>query len=59
MTFTVYRRLTLAGRRWFWRLRADNNEIIASGEGYVNRRDCLHAVELVQASYAAFVEVKE
>lgn len=31
-----------------WRLRAGNNEIIANGEGYVSKRDCLHCVELVR-----------
>ena len=34
---------------WRWRLRANNNEIIATaGEGYVNRSDCIHGIELVQ-----------
>jgi uncharacterized protein YegP (UPF0339 family) len=34
---------------WRWRLRANNNEIIvASGEGYVKRTDCIHGLELVQ-----------
>ncbi|MEE9237166.1 MAG: YegP family protein [Thermoplasmata archaeon] len=32
-----------------WRLRADNYQIIASGEGYVNRSDCLHCIDLVKA----------
>ena len=32
-----------------WRLRADNNEIIAdSGEGYVDKSDCLHGIDLVK-----------
>ncbi|GAI67558.1 unnamed protein product [marine sediment metagenome] len=32
-----------------WRLRADNNEIISdSGEGYVNKSDCRHGIELVK-----------
>jgi uncharacterized protein YegP (UPF0339 family) len=38
-----------------WRLRADNNEIIAdSSEGYVNKSDCKHGIELVkqQSPYA-------
>jgi len=33
---------------WRWRLRANNNEIIASGEGYKNKKDCLHAVDLIR-----------
>ena len=32
-----------------WRLRANNNEIIAdSAEGYVAKRDCEHGLELVK-----------
>lgn len=34
---------------WRWRLRADNGEIIAdSAEGYVNKSDCKHGVDLVK-----------
>lgn len=32
-----------------WRLRANNFRIIAtSGEGYINKSDCLHAIQLVK-----------
>jgi uncharacterized protein len=31
-----------------WRFRADNNEVVASGEGYSSRDDCEHAVELIK-----------
>lgn len=32
-----------------WRLRADNNEIIAnSGEGYTQKSDCKHGIQLVK-----------
>jgi uncharacterized protein YegP (UPF0339 family) len=35
---------------WRWRLRANNHEIIAtSGEGYKNKQDCLHAIDLVRS----------
>jgi len=38
-------------RQWRWRLLAANNRIIAnSGEGYVNKTDCLAAINLVKAS---------
>lgn len=50
MRFQVYSRLTLFGRRWYWRLRAANHEIIAQGEGYVNRLDCVKAVNLVRST---------
>jgi uncharacterized protein YegP (UPF0339 family) len=43
MQFELYQR----GSLWYWRLRAANNEIIAQGEGYVNRSDAQHAVGLV------------
>ena len=38
-----------------WRFRANNGKIIAdSGEGYRDRHDCEHGIELIktQASYA-------
>ena len=32
-----------------WRLQAENNEIIAdSAEGYVNKADCEHGIQLVR-----------
>ena len=41
---------------WRWRLRAANNEPIAtSGEGYRNKADCLHGVNLVKGSANAQV----
>lgn len=57
MKFQLYR--SRWGRQWRWRLRADNNRIIAvSGEGYHNRADAETAIELVQASSIAVVEEK-
>ena len=41
---------------WRWRLVAGNNEVIASGEGYRDKKDCLHAIELVKDSKDAGVE---
>lgn len=36
---------------WRWNLKAANNRIIAdSGEGYVNRADCINGVALVMAT---------
>lgn len=34
--------------RWRWRLVAGNNETVASGEGYHNKADCLHAIDLLK-----------
>jgi uncharacterized protein YegP (UPF0339 family) len=36
---------------WRWNLKANNGEIIAdSGEGYKNKGDCEHGIELVKAA---------
>ena len=46
-----------AAGEWRWRLIAGNEQIIAnSGEGYRDKRDCLHAIELVKDSLDARVE---
>ena len=39
---------------WRWRFKAANGFMIAvSSEGYVNKSDCLHSVNLVQSSAVA------
>jgi len=35
---------------WRWRFRAANHEIVASGEAYYNKADCLNAIHLVATS---------
>ena len=41
---------------WRWRLIAKNGKKIAtSGEGYKNKADCAHAIDLVKASAEASV----
>lgn len=36
-----------------WKLLADNNQVIAtSGEGYVAKSDCKHAIEIIQSAAA-------
>lgn len=40
-----------------WRLKADNGQVIAdSGEGYVNKSDAKHGIDLVKQSSSADVE---
>lgn len=40
--------------QWRWTLYALNNKKIAnSGEGYINKADCLHAISLVKGSASA------
>ncbi len=58
MHFELYRQLTLAGKKWAWRLRAANGEIIARGESYSRRIDAVEAIEKVQASSIAEIEEK-
>jgi len=37
------------GGEFRWRFQADNNKIVAdSGEGYNNKKDCLHGIEIVK-----------
>ncbi|MDO9472986.1 MAG: DUF1508 domain-containing protein [Caulobacter sp.] len=46
--FLVYRDVQ---NYWRWTLYAHNNRKIAnSGEGYVNRADCIHGIHLVAGS---------
>lgn len=42
-------------KNWYWHLKAANNQIIAHGEGYQNKADCLHAISLVKQSYSAAI----
>lgn len=52
MKFEMYQQksgLQLNGQ-WRWRLRGTNGEPIASGESYVNKEDCIHAVNLVMST---------
>jgi uncharacterized protein YegP (UPF0339 family) len=43
--FEIYRD---ADDEYRWRFRADNNEVVASGEGYLSRDDCEHAVQMIK-----------
>jgi uncharacterized protein YegP (UPF0339 family) len=36
------------GGEYRWRFRADNGEVVASGEGYLSKDDCEHAVRLMK-----------
>lgn len=50
-----YRIYQDAQRYWRWQLKAANHEIIASGEAYYNKSDCLAAIGLVKNSKDATV----
>jgi len=44
--FVVYKD---RGGEFRWRFQADNNKIVAdSGEGYINKSDCLRGIEIVK-----------
>lgn len=43
MQYELYK----SGAYWYWRLRASNHEIVAQGEGYVNKQGAQHAVGLL------------
>lgn len=47
MYFTVY--LDVSGQ-WRWNLKSANHEIIASGESYTTKQNCMKAVSLVQST---------
>ncbi len=40
-------------RRWYWRLVAGNNEIIAQSEGYKERRSALDTIYSIRTKMAA------
>lgn len=51
LVYHMYRDVQL---QWRWRLLAGNNRIIAvSGEGYISRVHCEHAIRLVKFSAPA------
>ena len=54
MNFEIYRQTRgtphTGKGQWRWRLRAGNNETIASGEAYVNKADCVHAISLIKGT---------
>lgn len=45
MYFEIFKSKT--NNQWYWHLKSANHEIIDNGEGYINREDCVHAVNLV------------
>lgn len=54
MTYYMYKD---SNGHWRWYLEAANNRKIAnSGEGYYNKQDCEHAINLVKGSYDAPVK---
>ena len=52
MHFQIYQQHggLLDSGQWRWRLVAANGQIVAQGESYVRKEDCLHAIELVKST---------
>ena len=51
MTYWIYRDRI---NQWRWQLVAANGKIISdSGEGYINRADCIHGINLNAGSNGA------
>jgi uncharacterized protein YegP (UPF0339 family) len=48
MRFELFQRRTVRGKRWFWRLKARNGEIVCQSEAYHSRADAEHSIDLVQ-----------
>lgn len=47
-TFWYYQ--SAKDNQWYWRLRANNNQIIAQGEGYTTKQSCINAIGLVKSA---------
>jgi uncharacterized protein YegP (UPF0339 family) len=56
MYFEIYKD---SSNQWRWRLKGANHEIIAQGESYHNKTDCLGAISLVKSTANVLVrEIK-
>lgn len=57
MHFEIYQEraglISAPSDQWRWRLKSTNHEIIASGESYHNKQDCLAAIDLVKNTTAS------
>ena len=53
MHFQIYQQIggLLGSGQWRLRLVAPNGEIVAQGESYVRKEDCLRAIELVKSTH--------
>jgi uncharacterized protein YegP (UPF0339 family) len=54
MTFYVYRD-TKGEWRWYLKSTGNNKKIADSGEGYINKADCLNGIRLVKSAVNASV----
>lgn len=48
MYFILYK--SDKNNQWYWNLNAANNQVIATGaEGYINKQDAIHGINLVKS----------
>lgn len=51
MKIETFKRARLIGRpRWYFRVRANNGEIVAQSEGYSRRIDCVETAHALRAN---------
>lgn len=50
MHFELYRQRAGDARGWCWKLHDGFQQVVASGEGYRTKADCLHAIDLVRGT---------
>ena len=48
MKIELYSRVTLLGRKWFFRIRASNGEIIAQSESYSRKVDAIATAQAIR-----------
>jgi uncharacterized protein YegP (UPF0339 family) len=46
----MYYQIYQESGEWRWRLKGRNHEILASGESYRNKTDCIHVIELLKST---------
>jgi uncharacterized protein YegP (UPF0339 family) len=58
--FEIFPRITLRGRRWFFRARARNGKILLQSEGYKNRHEAYTTVAIIrtEAMTAPSIELR-
>jgi uncharacterized protein YegP (UPF0339 family) len=54
MYYEVYK----SHNKFRWRARGGNNEIVATSQGYIHLRDCLHCIDIMRKSQDAPLKFK-
>ena len=49
LVIEIFSRRTLRGKRWYFRIKATNGEIIAQSEGYHNKVDAISTAQTMRA----------